>query len=246
MATESAEAATEKKTNPNTEAAAGEVGVLIVHDPTVVRTPLLANSAAEFIENRIESSLGSHLSPTTNQHEFVAEFDAFVPKENIPRFVTVATGAASLVLSGATGALTIHYLKSANATAPSHSREKYFEQSKLQLEQFQKTLASFQGLLKNRNLERELGLPVKSPDKYTAQDVLQIAQKVAAKHKGKARHNDLLGHIRTGFRAVGKSSVIERLIEFAPTDVYGSAIYGSFTLILGVGARLAMVPLNLS
>lgn len=50
--------------------------------PVVVRSTLLTNSAAEFVENRIDSALGMEISAGA-QAEFVPELDRFKSQDGI-------------------------------------------------------------------------------------------------------------------------------------------------------------------
>jgi hypothetical protein len=235
-----------------------DAGVVEVHPPTVGRTPLLANSAAEFIENRLDGSLGPRFAQIREHHEFVPELDGFRPKAEGVRSVplvflpmnfataagcwllaagcwrTRAVSVATFVLASALHlALRLHTFV-ANSRMVS-SQEVYYEQSRKHLKQFQGTLAKFHTLLKDKDLERKLGLPAKKLEKYDIHDVFNVADMLAKKHKITSDNKGPLGKIRKGFRLVGKSNAIQALLGFAPTDVYGSLICGSFTLVLGVG-----------
>lgn len=50
--------------------------------PMVVRSTLLTNSAAEFVENRIDSALGMEVS-AGSQAEFVPELDRFKSQDGL-------------------------------------------------------------------------------------------------------------------------------------------------------------------
>lgn len=50
------------------------------NQPMVVRPRILTNSAAEFVENRIDSALGMEISTKT---EFVPELDRFASQDGI-------------------------------------------------------------------------------------------------------------------------------------------------------------------
>jgi hypothetical protein len=80
-----------------------------------------------------------------------------------------------------------------------------------------------------------LDIPLKKPTEYKMQDVLNIADKLTQRHKNASQVQNCAGIIRKCFRFAGQNSgVIKKLLDFAPTDSYGSMIYGGFALILGV------------
>jgi hypothetical protein len=85
------------------------------------------------------------------------------------------------------------------------------------------------------DLANKIDIPLKKPSEYNLKDVLQIADKVYERHKNAGDVKSCTGAIRKCFRFVGKnSSPLQSLLEFVPSDSYGSVISGGFTVILAV------------
>lgn len=65
--------------------------------------------------------------------------------------------------------------------------------------------------------------------------MIQIADKVYERHKNAEDVKSCTGAIRKCFRFVGKNaSPLQGLLNFVPSDSYGSVISGGFTVILAV------------
>lgn len=102
--------------------------------------------------------------------------------------------------------------------------------------EFKKTLADFSAMIKERKLDKKLDIEIKKPDKYTMDDVVNIAAKMELRHQNAASMKSCMGVIRKVFRKAGDNkSTLKKLLTFVPNDAYGSVITGGFTLILGVG-----------
>ncbi|KAH7309947.1 hypothetical protein BKA65DRAFT_168017 [Rhexocercosporidium sp. MPI-PUGE-AT-0058] len=108
----------------------------------------------------------------------------------------------------------------------------YYKPSLEMMMQFEGTLKSFCKTLRSRKLDSKLGIEIKDPKDYRIEDVLMIAQKMCTKHEDSST-TGCMHVIRRCFQAIGKhESTLAGLLNFLPTDVYGSIIYGGFTMIL--------------
>lgn len=110
-----------------------------------------------------------------------------------------------------------------------------FEESKKIIKQFEETLERFSKTLQKNDLANKIDITLKKPAEYNLKDVLTIAEKVCERHKTAEDVKSCTGAIRKCFRFVGKnSSPLQCLLNFVPSDSYGSAISGGFTVILAV------------
>lgn len=100
--------------------------------------------------------------------------------------------------------------------------------------EFEKALRELCGLIK-KHQGSGLDLEIKSPTDYKVEDVLEIVEKIAKKHRGEEKIEGFRGKVRRLFLTVGSNkSILDNLISFVPNDSYGSIISGGFTIILGV------------
>lgn len=99
---------------------------------------------------------------------------------------------------------------------------------------FQVTLKKFHEHLQRRK-DKDHSIELKDPSEYTFKDVLEITTKLHEEHKSADQVKNCMGLIRRIFRHAGeKSSILENLLSFVPSDTYGSVICGGFTMILTV------------
>lgn len=100
---------------------------------------------------------------------------------------------------------------------------------------FEDTLERFSQTLEKHDLAKKIDIALKKPSEYGLEDVISIADKVYEKHKTAADVKSCTGKIRKCFRLVGKNaSPLQCLLNFVPSDSYGSVISGGFTVILAV------------
>lgn len=108
---------------------------------------------------------------------------------------------------------------------------------------FEETLERFSQTLEKHELARKIGITLKKPNEYNLKDVIQIADKVYEKHKTASDVKSCTGAIRKCFRFAGKNaSPLQCLLNFVPSDSYGSVISGGFTVILAVSVLLSGLP----
>lgn len=102
------------------------------------------------------------------------------------------------------------------------------------MREFQITLRKFHEHLQKRR-DKDHSLELKDPSEYTFKDVLEITTRLHEEHKNAGEVKNCMGLIRRMFRHAGeKSSTLENLLSFVPSDTYGSVICGGFTMILTV------------
>ncbi|KAG8161088.1 hypothetical protein KVR01_009352 [Diaporthe batatas] len=177
------------------------VNMAQINRPIVVRPTLLTNSAAEFVENHIDSALEMDISGNA-QAEFVPEHDRF-------------------------------------ELANSITTVDYYQESRKRIKEFEETLERFSKRLEKNDLARKIDITLKKPGEYNLKDVLQIADKVCERHKNADDVKSCTGAIRKCFRAVGKNaSPLQCLLNFVPSDAYGSVISGGFAVILAAAERV--------
>lgn len=100
---------------------------------------------------------------------------------------------------------------------------------------FEETLERFSQTLEKQDLARKIDITLKKPNEYNLKDVIEIADKVYEKHKTASDVKSCTGAIRKCFRFTGKNaSPLQCLLNFVPSDSYGSVISGGFTVILAV------------
>lgn len=110
-----------------------------------------------------------------------------------------------------------------------------YEESRKRIKQFEETLDRFSKTLEKHDLAKKIDITLKKPSEYNLKDVLQIADKVYERHKNADDVKSCTGAIRKCFRFVGKNaSPLQCLLNFVPSDSYGSVISGGFTVILAV------------
>ncbi|POS73063.1 hypothetical protein DHEL01_v208542 [Diaporthe helianthi] len=118
-----------------------------------------------------------------------------------------------------------------------HSIREYHQESHAHMQEFEKTLLKFHGHLGKRK-DRDNRVQLKDPSEYTFKDVLDITTKLQEDHQSASQVKSCMGLVRKMFRVAGeKSSVLENLLNFVPSDSYGSAICGGFTMILTAAQR---------
>jgi hypothetical protein len=190
---------------------------MAVNETVVARDRLLTNSAAEFLEHRAESTLGTEIA--SFPAEFVPELDRFVAQEDVVRYEWAVGG----------------YIGGRSLTDTPLIRPDYFEESNRRLIQFKQTLASFQQLLVERKLDQRYGIEIKASGDYTFGDVLSIAHTIQKAHAEAEEVRSCMGLIRKVFRSSGRNaSTMATFLEFVPNDMFGSVICGGFTVILSV------------
>lgn len=114
-------------------------------------------------------------------------------------------------------------------------RVDYYVESKKRIKLFEETLGRFSETLEKHDLAKKLDITLKKPNEYNLKDVIHIADSVYEKHKTAADVKSCTGAIRKCFRFVGKNaSPLQCLLNFVPSDSYGSVISGGFTVILAV------------
>lgn len=104
---------------------------------------------------------------------------------------------------------------------------------------FEETLQRFSQTLEKHDVAKKIDIALKKPNEYSMKDVVQIADKVYEKHKTASDVKSCTGAIRKCFRFTGKNaSPLQCLLNFVPSDTYGSVISGGFTVILAVSLFL--------
>jgi hypothetical protein len=185
---------------------------------TIVRSKILTNSAAEFIETRAQEALGAEVVDASSP-QYVPVRDQFMPKGEIARYEK--------------------WLEPRNAGADIDERASvdYHVESAAKLEQFERTLQKFAATIKERGLDGKLNIDLKDPKAYSMSDVLSIAVKIQEKHRDADEVKTAMGRIRKCFRfAEDHHGQLKRLLKFVPNDTYGTVISGGFTMILGVSS----------
>jgi hypothetical protein len=115
-------------------------------------------------------------------------------------------------------------------------------ESSRKLQQFKKTLEKFCLLLREREVDKRLGISLKNPDEYTIRDVIQITNALQKLDDDSTRLKTCASRLRRGFRLVADNhETVKRLVSFVPNDIYGSIACGGFTLILGVSCSYDLV-----
>lgn len=100
---------------------------------------------------------------------------------------------------------------------------------------FSKTMNAFVKLMKERQLDQKLGIPLKTPETYLARDVLSIALKLQSNKENCKDLNPCLRTITKCFRSAGQhSSTLQAFLKLAPSESYGSVICGGISMILAV------------
>lgn len=108
--------------------------------------------------------------------------------------------------------------------------------------QFQNTLKSFCKIIKKQQLDKKLGIRIKEPREYQIDDVLEVAKKLADRHKDSDNTTKCMRVIRKAFRVASKhKTALTNLLSFAPSDVYGSVLCGAFTVILAVCLKISVI-----
>lgn len=114
-------------------------------------------------------------------------------------------------------------------------REAFYEESQAQLDEFRETLTEFAKTLRRRKLDRKIDIKLKGTDEYTMDDVVQIATKVEELHQDAATMKTSMGAIRGFFRMAGENMpILKQILQFAPSDTYGTVIFASLAMILTV------------
>ncbi|KAL6400480.1 hypothetical protein AUP68_16189 [Ilyonectria robusta] len=117
----------------------------------------------------------------------------------------------------------------------SDTREAFYEESQAQLDEFRETLTEFAKTLRRRKLDRKIDIKLKGTDEYTMDDVVQIATKVEELHQDAATMKTSMGAIRGFFRMAGENMpILKQILQFAPSDTYGTVIFASLSMILTV------------
>ncbi|KXX73453.1 hypothetical protein MMYC01_210158, partial [Madurella mycetomatis] len=170
--------------------------------PITYRSRVLSNHAAEWVERHAVSTTISQLE-TPDQAEGLTTTPEFVPE--LDRF------APRGVVFDAT---------------------KYYEESQRQMQNFNCILDKFVLVLKERNIEAELGIVLKSPADFTLDYVLYLVNKIDERKESTSRTRRCKAFVRNWCRKAHENKdIVEGLIAIIP-NTYGSAISGGFTLIL--------------
>ncbi|KAI1083012.1 hypothetical protein F5B20DRAFT_528212 [Whalleya microplaca] len=172
--------------------------------PVVLRQRVLTNSAAEFVERRMNFAALRQLEENPEEirrlqdaSEFVPEFDKFTHK-------------------GITFDPTTLYKQS-----PKH------------MVTFRQTLQRLVVILKDRNVDIPLDISIEKPSNLTIDGVLKIVNKIEEGRNNSAKIRSCKNFIRRCYRKVEDNrDVIGTIITMLPTDSYGSLISGGFTLIM--------------
>lgn len=126
-------------------------------------------------------------------------------------------------------------LKALQFVNSSIRREAFYEESQAQLDEFRETLTEFANTLRRRKLDRKIDIKLKCTDEYTMDDVVKIATKVEELHQDAATMKTSMGAIRGFFRMAGENMpILKQLLQFAPSDTYGTVIFASLSMILTV------------
>lgn len=187
--------------------------------PVVLRPRFLTNPAAEFVETGAGQAIIARVvdvSEDSDQDppEFDVELDRFVSKAEVQEYE----------------AFFFHLIQ----CLTTHSENEYYKLSSEKIAQFEGTLKSLCSIIKKRKLDVKAGIKIKEPKDYKMEDVFVIAGKIFAEHNDPGTNN-CMGIIRKCFRVAGKhENTLTSLLNFVPTDIYGSILCGGFTLILVV------------
>lgn len=93
------------------------------------------------------------------------------------------------------------------------------------MKEFRATMERLQKHVRDKKLDRTLGIELKDPLSYTMKDVLSIAQKIQERHSDVEKVGGCMGRIRKFFRGVGQNApTLKSFWAFVPNDSYGSII----------------------
>ncbi|KAK3349667.1 hypothetical protein B0T25DRAFT_591901 [Lasiosphaeria hispida] len=171
--------------------------------PIVHRRSTLSNSAAEFVETRAGRNAVMELVDS-EEDEGVENASEFVPELDI--------------------------------FAPRgfvFDTSKCYAESQKSLVRFKQTLERLAVVLRERNVEMELGVVIKDPSEFTLDYVLGIANKIQEGRENSLDAKSCKAFIRRCYRKFEKKrGVVGAILSMVPDDAYGSVISGGFTLIL--------------
>lgn len=126
----------------------------------------------------------------------------------------------------------------------SQYRVDYYAESKKRIKLFEETLERFSQTLEKHDLAKKIDIAIKKPSEYNLKDVINIADKVYERHKTAPDVKSCTGAIRKCFRFAGRNaSPLQCLLNFVPSDSYGSVISGGFTVILAV-SLVRLLPIH--
>ncbi|KAK0714401.1 hypothetical protein B0T21DRAFT_454629 [Apiosordaria backusii] len=105
------------------------------------------------------------------------------------------------------------------------------------MQQFKERLVNFVSLLKDRNVDTELGIIIKSPNDpdFTIGYILQVVGKIEEGPEDKPlwKARTCKSFIRKCYRKVeDNKGIVEGLLKMVPNDSYGALISGGFAVIL--------------
>ncbi|KAK0707757.1 hypothetical protein B0H67DRAFT_588512 [Lasiosphaeris hirsuta] len=173
--------------------------------PIVHRRSTLSNSAAEFVETRAGRNAVMELVDS--------EEDEALDNASEPEFVP------ELDIFAPRGFV--------------FDTSKCYAESQKSLVRFKQTLERLAIVLRERNVETELGVVIKDPSEFTVDYVLGIANKIQEGRENSLDAKSCKAFIRRCYRKFEKKrSVVGAILTMVPDDAYGSVISGGFTLIL--------------
>ncbi|KAK3988846.1 hypothetical protein QBC44DRAFT_397433 [Cladorrhinum sp. PSN332] len=177
------------------------------HSPIVYRRRVLTNPAAKFVERRATWELLSELTNSSQEAGALGERTEFVSEFD------------GFALKG----------KVFDPTA-------YYEESEKRMVKFRDTLEAFVALIKERNVEADLGIVLKEPtdDTFTLDYALSIVAKIDEGPPHTSTHaKTCKTFIRRCYRKIEENKqAIDHIMSMVPNDVYGSVISGGFSIIL--------------
>ncbi|THV49356.1 hypothetical protein BGAL_0199g00150 [Botrytis galanthina] len=170
----------------------------------LVRRRTLTNSAAEFVERRVDMKALCQLDKPIKKFDELYDVSEFVPA--IDRF----------------------------ARRGDHlGIESCYVQSKISMETFCATLKKFAATLRERKVDSSLSIVIKDPSEFTLQDALGIVKRLGENSDNPSKTGLWKQFIWSCYQKLDSNkAVIEGLMSLIPSDIYGSVISGGFTLIL--------------
>ncbi|KAF7956721.1 hypothetical protein EAE96_004051 [Botrytis aclada] len=171
---------------------------------TLVRRKTLTNSAAEYVEKRVDIKALYPPDRPTKEFNDLHDVSEFVP------------------------AIDLFALKGDNLSV-----ESCYEQSKTSMETFSGTLKKFAAILRERKVDSNLKIVIRDPSEFDLQYVLGIVNNLSEGGDSSSKTGLFKKFIHSCYQKVeNNKAVIEGILSLIPSDIYGSVISGGFTLIL--------------
>ncbi|KAK3328994.1 hypothetical protein B0H66DRAFT_526386 [Apodospora peruviana] len=180
-----------------------------MEDPshTLVLRKTLTNSAAEFVEARAGFGILNELEGSQDKLKDLDELEdnlEFAPE--IDQFASKENNIQNA---------------------------EFYESSQKSRVAFSQTLRRLIAMLKERNVEAQLGIVFKDPSEFTLRYLLQIANKIQEHRENTDKTRACKNFIRSCCRKMEDNKhVVEGILSLVPSDIYGSVISGGFALIM--------------